>query len=376
MNVGVLTASLPSGRTGGAEAQALMLATLLSRKHNVTVFTRSAAPAPLDAESGRCEFCRRTAVGVPGARFVADVFGTLLQIARRRKTLDALVAYQTVIDGLLAVLAKRLFGIPVIVSVRSEREYQLHRSLMARIFSPFVFRHADTVAVQTPTVKRELLNCLVQAGKRRLSETVERKLMVFPNGITLPDFRPSPGRVVLYVGRLIEAKGVRYLLDAMKDCPEQKLLVVGDGPERERLQARGLTNVEFAGRAAGEELAGYYRAARVLVLPSLRDEGMPNAVMEAMARGIPVIASRNAGTPDLVEDGETGFLVDPGDARAIARAIRRIADDDELRERLSRNCLREVERYQWPNVLPIMEEELRRLTRSASAVKETVGTLR
>lgn len=364
MNVGILTASLPSGRTGGAEVQALMLATLLSQKHHVTIFTRSEAPAPLDPESGRCEFCRRTTVDVAGARFVADVIGTLVQIGRRRRALDALVAYQTVIDGLLAVLAKRLFGIPVVVSVRSEREYQLHRSLMARILSPFVFRHADTVAVQTPTVGRELLRCLVQSGRRRLSETVERKLMVFPNGISLPELRPSAGHLVLYVGRLIEAKGVRYLLDAMEECPSQKLVVAGDGPEFERLRARGLANVEFAGRVQREELALYYRDARVLVLPSLRDEGMPNAIMEAMARGIPIIASRNAGTPDLVKDGETGFLVEPGDAPAIARAIRRIALDDDLRARFSGNCRREIERYQWPNVLPLMEEELHRIMRS------------
>jgi len=365
MNVGILSTSLPSGTTGGAEVQAFKLSELLARTHDVIVFTRSNPPASPGGAPGGPRLCQRSRVRVRGLRFVADVAGTMALVARYRKSLDVIIAYQTVIDGLLAVLAKILFQIPVILSVRSEREYRLERNATSRLLSPFVFRHADLIAVQLPTIRSELLNALSRAGYRSLAERIENKITLIPNGISAPagDASREEGRHVLYVGRLVEDKGVRYLVEAMGQCPEETLIVVGDGPEMRSLSrlAAGMGNVSFAGRIPPDRLEEYYREARVLVLPSLRNEGMPNAIMEAMVRGIPVVASRNAGTPDLVKDGETGFLVEPGDSTAIASAIRRLSADPKLRSRLGANGLQEMKRYEWPRVLEAVERDLRRL---------------
>jgi glycosyltransferase involved in cell wall biosynthesis len=95
--------------------------------------------------------------------------------------------------------------------------------------------------------------------------------------------------------------------------------------------------------------------ARILVLPS-RQEGQPNVVMEAMARGVPVIATRVGGVPDLISHKQTGWLTEPGDAAAIAEGIREISSDGELRTRLADNAIREIRRYDWP----IVEAELER----------------
>ncbi len=364
MRVGILTTSLPSDRTGGAEVQAFRLSELLARDHDVTIFTRS-EPDSAESAPGRPRFCQRSRVSLRGVRFGADIAGTMAAIARRRKSLDAIIAYQTVIEGLLGVLARILFGIPVIVSVRSEKEYQLDRNPASRLFSPFVFRHADIIAVQLPCIRDELLNALNRSGYGRLAERIADRIAMIPNGVSIPTEATScRGEKVLYVGRLIEAKGVRYLLEAMRECPDESLVIVGDGPERSRLSraAAGMANVTFAGRIPREELDQYYRSAKLLVLPSVRNEGMPNAILEAMVRGVPVVASRNAGTPDLVKNGETGFLVEPGDSAGIARAIRRLSGDPAIRSRLGLNALQEMRRYEWPTVVGAVERELQRLT--------------
>jgi glycosyltransferase involved in cell wall biosynthesis len=365
VRVGILSTSLPSDRTGGAEEQAYRLSEqLASRRHDVTLFTRSKLPS-VEIAPGRPRLCQRSRVSLRGVRFGADVAGTMATIARHRKSLDALIAFQTVIDGFLGVLARIRFGIPVMVSVRSEKEYLLDRNPLSRLLSPFVFRHADTIAVQLPAIRKELLQALCDSGHRKLAERISDRIVVIPNGVSIPG-EPASGRAdsVVYVGRLVEDKGVRTLVEAMRECPREKLVIVGDGPERGRLEraAEGMGNVIFAGRIAPEELDEYYRSAKLLVLPSLRNEGMPNAILGAMVRGIPVVASRNAGTPDLVKDGETGFLVEPGDSSGLARAIRRLSEDPELRSRLGRNALAQMKRYEWPKIVDAVESELRRLT--------------
>ena len=192
---------------------------------------------------------------------------------------------------------------------------------------------------------------------------MSNKIAIIPNGIFLHRGAPVTGDDILYVGRLIEAKGVHHLIDAMRLCPDEHLVIVGDGPESERLKEaiRGRTNVVLAGHVPHEELGRYFDRAKILVMPSLRDEGMPNAVMEAMNRGIPVVASRVAGIPDLVIDGETGIIVSPGDARALASAIRTLSRDAAFRARLSRESLEAVRRYDWSNVVASTVHELEKL---------------
>lgn len=363
MRIGILVARLPSERTGGAELQASRLAKHLAQDHEVTVLTRSRAVPPELAALPLCDVLRRCPVNLPGVRFGADIVSTLRLIGSRRKSLDVLVAFQTIIDGLIGALARVLFRIPVMVSVRSEKEYQLGRNLRSRLLSPFVFRHADRIAVQSATIRRELLEELVRAGRPSLSEYVNRKLCIVPNGVTLRGDEPANGDVILYVGRLVKVKGVKFLIEAMRDCPKETLIIVGDGPERSNLRraAAGLDNVSFVGSVYRDKVDEYLARAKILVLPSLRDEGLPNVIMEAMVRGVPVVATRGAGVPDLVQHGETGFLTEPGDAKALAHYINTIAADTDLHSRLGRNSLREMSRYSWTNVLQSWERELNSL---------------
>lgn len=154
---------------------------------------------------------------------------------------------------------------------------------------------------------------------------------------------------LLTVASLSDYKGHRHLLDAVASVRARgvrlELTLVGDGPLREELEAQtarlGLTGaVAFLGRQPAPEVRRLLRECDVFVLPSVVTadgmmEGIPVALMEAMATGRPVLATRLSGIPELVEDGVTGLLVHPGDAAALAQALGRLADDDALRRRLA-----------------------------------------
>jgi glycosyltransferase involved in cell wall biosynthesis len=143
------------------------------------------------------------------------------------------------------------------------------------------------------------------------------------------------GRYFLYAGNLNPHKGIAVLLEAMRRCPEAQLKIAGQSTEGADLEIqdciarRGLANVEFLGFRSGAELADLYRNALALVAPALWYENMPNAVLEAMAYGKPIVSSNLGSMPELVEDGLNGRLVPPGDAQALAEAIAALARDPE-----------------------------------------------
>jgi glycosyltransferase involved in cell wall biosynthesis len=143
---------------------------------------------------------------------------------------------------------------------------------------------------------------------------------------------------ILFVGRLADVKGVPLLLEAFVRIraryPKAKLTLVGDGPERSSLQARamalGLDNaVEFLGYCTQQEVAEQMNMADFLVLPSFA-EGLPVVLMEALASGIPVIATSVAGVSELVHDGKTGLLVPSGDIEGLEEALDRLLGDPDL----------------------------------------------
>ncbi len=203
MDIALLVAGLPPEVLGGAEMQAARTAALLAARHRVSVYTRSATlPDELRGLIG-CTVIRRCAVTRPGLRFVADIVLSLCHLYRRRHTLEVILAYQTVIDGLIAVLAGRLWSIPTLVWVRSEVEFRMAGSRQTRCLSPWVLRHATRIAVQSATLRDSLLEELRASGRLDLARSVEAKLCVIGNGVALPPLAPpGPDGELLFVGRL------------------------------------------------------------------------------------------------------------------------------------------------------------------------------
>ena len=143
--------------------------------------------------------------------------------------------------------------------------------------------------------------------------------------------------LVIQAGNLLKHKGFDVTLKAARLLQEQGLdmhfLLLGEGPEKEALmkQAEGLKNVSFMGKQ--NDMGTWFASANLLIHPSY-SEGLGSVILEAMAAGLPVIGSRAGGIPDIIDDEQSGLLVQAGDAEALAKAIKRIAESESLRKQL------------------------------------------
>jgi colanic acid/amylovoran biosynthesis glycosyltransferase len=168
--------------------------------------------------------------------------------------------------------------------------------------------------------------------------------------VRLFDTKWHEGRAhrLLFVGRLIPAKGLPFLLETVAMIDDAILDIAGDGPQRRFLETKaaslGIANrVRFLGYQSQVQVGELLRDADVFVMGSFA-EGLPVVLMEAMAAGVPVVATRIAGIPELVDDGQNGFLVPPGDPALTAAAVRQLLEDAELRNRFAIAGRAKVER--------------------------------
>lgn len=206
----------------------------------------------------------------------------------------------------------------------------------------------------TPLTRRVVAVCRAEAS---LAATVcpRRRIRVVHNGIDVPAAvkqradRPTGGPIICTVTRLRPGKGLETLIDAVPDViarhPAARVVIVGGGPLRDELAARvRARSVEHAVEFLGEhpDPRAVLRGANVFVLPSLA-ESFPYVVLEAMSQALPVVATDVGGIGEAVVDGESGLLVQAGDARGLARSLRTLLDDDPLRARLGARGRSEVE---------------------------------
>jgi glycosyltransferase involved in cell wall biosynthesis len=270
-----------------------------------------------------------------------------------------LLCYQTLNSGFIGAVGQSVFGIPAIVYVRGNTEYRLDLSLTNRLLAPRIYRRVQRVIVQSPRIQSDLRAQFEAAGLGEAYQGISPKVTVLPNGIELKDIRRSVGTKIVYVGRLIEGKGVSDLLSAVKNIPGAEALIVGDGPQREELVslAEGLP-VVFAGRVEPGRVADYLKDARLLVLPSRLGDGLPNVILEAMSCGVPVVTTNTAGMPDVVKHEETGLLYHPGNVPELTGCIRRLLHDDVLWEALGERSLEAVRSYSWDVIAPQIEQLL------------------
>ncbi len=156
------------------------------------------------------------------------------------------------------------------------------------------------------------------------------------------------GEGLLYFGRLVEEKGILTLLEAMKGLTGIKLRIAGSGPLKQEIEQKiesyGLNNVELVGQKSGQELVNLVSRAKLVIAPSIWYENNPLAILEAFALGKPVIGSCLGGIPELVKDGETGYLFEPKNAADLAQKIKSLYYNDELILKMGRNCRQWVEK--------------------------------
>lgn len=232
---------------------------------------------------------------------------------------------------------------------------------------PAVFRHAPTVAVSESTADE-----LGDRGMRR------ERIRVIPNGVDLAKYAPDPavGRydepTLLYLGRLkrykrvdLPLRALRWLRDRNVAC---RLLVAGQGDQRPELERKAAAlgvddHVAFLGWVSEERKVELFRKAWVHVLTSSK-EGWGISNLEAAACATPTVASDRPGLRDSVRDGETGYLVPHGDVPALGARLRRLLDDDALRDEMGRAARRFAEGFSWDAAADAWEEVLAAAARS------------
>jgi len=169
-------------------------------------------------------------------------------------------------------------------------------------------------------------------------------------------------RVIITTSRLVKKNAVGDIIGAMKYVPANvKLFIAGVGPEEEALKARAYKyrdRVEFLGLVAQEDIPAILRVADVFVRPSL-SEGMGNSFIEAMAAGIPVVATPVGGIPDFLIHDQTGLFCKVKDSKSIADQVMRLLGDQNLREQITTTAKKMVaERYDWDMVAKQMKEKI------------------
>jgi len=164
------------------------------------------------------------------------------------------------------------------------------------------------------------------------------------NFIDLDKFQPldGPGQGIVYFGRLSEEKGLMSLVKAMAKLPEYDLQVIGDGPQKQEIsdfiKENKLTNIELVGYKKGQELYDLVRKARIVVLPSVWYENNPISILESFALAKPVIGTKLGGIPELIKEGQTGFLVEPNNTNSLEYKIKSVYDQQDLLQQISQNC--------------------------------------
>ena len=350
----VLASTFPSGPTDGTPAFVQDLAERIADDFDVTVLVPRVPGGARSEKIGRLQverfpyFFRRWEDLADGAIienlrerrsrwlqvpffFLAEGFAIRRLVKRLRP--DVMHVHWIVPQGVVAMVAAK--RVPALLTTLGGDVYALNDPLTRRLKSRAI-KNADEVTTMNSDMRARLL----ALGSR------EATTHILPMGAQTGQMAQFAGldrdpRRLLFVGRLVEKKGLVVLLDALDHLPadgDWTLDVVGDGPLRAQLEARARrwgTRVRFLGMARHEDLGRAYATCSMLVLPSVHarsgdQDGLPVTLLEAMALATPVVASDLPGIEDALDHGNAGRLVAPGDAVALATQIAALlADPDE-----------------------------------------------
>lgn len=251
------------------------------------------------------------------AQSVKPAIGRILDEGYNFDLIDAHYFYP---DGVAAAMLGRYFNKPVVVTARGSDitlfpQYHLPRKMIR-----WAANHANAVITVCNALRDEVVALGVDS----------QRVTSLRNGVDLELFRPIERKeneqfTLLTVGHLVPVKGQELIIGALPLLPGVRLVIAGDGPDRKKLEARARAlnvdeRVQFLGAVAQAELRGHYGSADALVLASSR-EGWANVLLESMACGTPVVASRVYGTPEVVAAPEAGVLMAERSPQGVADAV-------------------------------------------------------
>ncbi|MGB9742277.1 MAG: glycosyltransferase family 4 protein [candidate division WOR-3 bacterium] len=304
-------------------------------------------------------------------------FGTIAvwRLCRREK-FDIIHVHWPLPHYLFGAAAAKACGAPVVISFHgAELMAVRHKFRFLRPFLRLAISRAQRVtANSTHTV-------------RAIQEIHNRPVDIIPFGATVSEntaptpAAPTAEKHILFVGRLVERKGVRYLIEAAKKLtPNYPVVIdiVGTGPELPKLKKLtaelGLDGVvRFHGQISSAELQSHYARADIFVLPAVIDskgdtEGLGVVLIEALTFQKPVVASAVGGITDIIHHEKTGLAVPPADSQALARAIARLLDEPELARTLAHQGYLHIQQnYSWQAIINRLIQLYQELAQTKSA---------
>jgi len=263
---------------------------------------------------------------------------------------DIIHAHYVPHSALIPAMLKWIKKKPLIVTFHGDdaRIFPF-KNRINRMLTMFVVNRSDKVIARSEEMK-EVLEKLGVANK---------KIVVLGAGVDTNLFHPMDKikarkklelpvdkHIVLYVGRLHEMKGIKHIYECAERIPDVLFVMVGNGVVRTDVE-----NCLFVGEKKHEEIPLWMSAADILILPSY-SEGLPNVVMEALSCGTPAIVTDVGGCPEVVKDGETGFVVPVGDVEALMDRIKYLIENEDLREKMGKLGREDmIERYEREKVI-------------------------
>jgi len=284
--------------------------------------------------------------------FLFFMFLKGLKISKKSDIIHA----QWALSGLVGVFIKMFIKKPLIITIRgSDLKYALKSSLFKRIIM-FVFRRADYIIAVSEDLKKDIALLGIE----------NNKISMIPNGIDTDLFKlrskalirkklklPLDKKIILFVGRLTKDKGISYLIQAFNKLDHSfLLLLIGFGPDKPffRKITEKNNNITFLGEKEHDQVAEYMNASDVFILPSL-SEGRPNVILEAMASGLPIIATNVGGIPEMMQGNKNGFLIKKSNVNDIITAVRKIFDNPSKTKKMKLSNLKKIKEGQssWDN---------------------------
>ena len=281
----------------------------------------------------------------------------------KKEQINMIHAHWILPQGFIGAFLKKLFRIPLLVTIHGSDLFPL-KSIFFKKLQNFVVKNSNYITVNSDASKKELVKRFPPAAF---------KVVTIPMGVDLNLFRKrksqkpkkySKNKILLFVGRLSDQKGLQYLVDSIPKLarlyPNIKLLIIGEGPYEETLRKkvhenRVEANVEFLGSVPNYKLLEYHNFADIFILPSLSNrtgtEALGLSLLEAMASGCAVIGTKVGGIPFVVRNGYNGILVREKNPHELSNAIITLLKNRKKAEKLGKNAAEFTRKnYSWDRV--------------------------
>lgn len=344
-----------------------------------TVLVVAPTPAPSSVDGAEV-------LAVPGFRF--PLYPELRIAPPRRSILRGLERFRPdlvhvvnpAVLGLAGIRCAGRLGVPLVAS------YHTHVPRYLRHYRLGALEGLCWKVLRAMHNRADLNLCTSSVMLDELRAQRIERLALWPRAVDTERFHPTlrseavraelsggrpGGPLLLYVGRLAPEKELDRARRVLEARPEATLAIVGDGPDRDRLERHFAgTRTRFVGYRKGEALAAAFASADALIFPS-RTETLGLVVLEAMAAGCPVVAARAGGITDIVTDGVNGCLFDPRSDADLVAVTRHLLENPEFHQALSERARREAERWSWPEATAELRRQYRSVIDGAETVVET-----